>query len=121
VQKRVALARALASDPDLLLLDEPAGGLDTGELAELAKLIDSLRGSMAVMLVDHHMDLVSSVCDQLVVLDFGSVIASGPAPEVRQDPQVLEAYLGREAADTQAVAADGAPMPASERGGDARS
>ena len=97
VQKRVALARALASDPELLLLDEPAGGLDAGELSDLAKLLDSLRSSLAVMLVDHHMDLVTSVCDRLVVLDFGRVIASGVPSHVRQDERVLEAYLGREA------------------------
>ena len=103
VQKRVALARALVSDPDLLLLDEPAGGLSAGELSELAALIASLRASLAVMLVDHHMDLVTSVCDRVVVLDFGRVIASGAAPEVRQNPQVLDAYLGREAEHGEAV------------------
>jgi branched-chain amino acid transport system ATP-binding protein len=97
VQKRVALARALVGEPELLLLDEPAGGLDSTELSDLAKTITSLGSSIAVMLVDHHMDLVISVCDRVVVLDFGSVIASGVPPEVRRDPRVLEAYLGREA------------------------
>ena len=97
MQKRVALARALVSDPELLLLDEPAGGLDTTELSDLAKLIDSLGNEIAVMLVDHHMDLVTSVCDRVVVLDFGRVIASGIPPEVRADPRVLDAYLGEAA------------------------
>jgi branched-chain amino acid transport system ATP-binding protein len=107
VQKRVALARALASEPELLLLDEPAGGLDAEELSDLAKLLDSLRSSLAVMLVDHHMDLVTSVCDRIVVLDFGRVIASGAPSEVRQDEQVLEAYLGRDAvADEPAEGGD---------------
>jgi branched-chain amino acid transport system ATP-binding protein len=97
VQKQVALARALVSEPDLLMLDEPAGGLGAPEMTELASLIRSLGDDIAVMLVDHHMDLVTSVCHRVVVLDFGRVIASGSASEVQQNPAVLEAYLGREA------------------------
>jgi branched-chain amino acid transport system ATP-binding protein len=108
MQKRIALARALASEPDLLLLDEPAGGLDAGELSDLARLIDSIRHAIAVMVVDHHMDLVTSLCDRVVVLDFGRVIAAGVPPEVRQNPQVLDAYLGQAAGEeTDPVATNG--------------
>jgi branched-chain amino acid transport system ATP-binding protein len=108
VQKQVALARALVSEPDLLLLDEPAGGLSAREMSDLAKLIDSLGDEIAVILVDHHMDLVTSVCDRLTVLDFGRVIASGPPPEVQRNPAVLDAYLGREAELEPAAGAIGA-------------
>ena len=71
MQKRVALARALVGEPELLLLDEPAGGLGADDVRELGERIRALRGSMAVMLVEHRMDLVMSVCDRVVVLDFG--------------------------------------------------
>ncbi|HLN76457.1 MAG TPA: ABC transporter ATP-binding protein [Nocardioidaceae bacterium] len=96
IRKRVALARALVSDPELLLLDEPASGLSNDEMSELGELIRGLAGRMSVMLVEHHMDLVMSVCDHIVVLDFGKVIARGAPDEVRNDPSVLAAYLGNE-------------------------
>jgi branched-chain amino acid transport system ATP-binding protein len=97
VQKRVALARALATEPDLLLLDEPASGLGADEVAELADLIRTLTARMSVVLVEHHMDLVMDVCDRITVLDFGRVVAEGTPDEVRDDEAVIDAYLGEEA------------------------
>jgi len=95
LQKRVALARALVSEPRLLLLDEPASGLSEAETDELAHLIRELRGRMTVMLVEHHMDLVMAICDRIVVLDFGQVIATGTPGEIQGDQAVLDAYLGQ--------------------------
>jgi branched-chain amino acid transport system ATP-binding protein len=94
VRKKVALARALVGDPELVMLDEPASGLADDEMAELGRLLRGLTERMSVMLVEHHMDLVMSVCDDIAVLDFGKVIASGSPDQVRDDPAVLSAYLG---------------------------
>jgi branched-chain amino acid transport system ATP-binding protein len=108
VSKKVALARALVAKPRLLLLDEPASGLSPGDIAELGDLIRSLRGRMSVVLVEHRMDLVMAICDRIFVLDFGRLIASGSPDNVRRDPAVLEAYLGRDVSQAEAADARGA-------------
>jgi branched-chain amino acid transport system ATP-binding protein len=100
VRKRVALARALVSRPRLLMLDEPAGGLGSDDIDELVGLVGRLTnreaGACSVMLVEHHMDFVMRVCNEIVVLDFGRVIATGTPQQVRENPAVTEAYLGAE-------------------------
>jgi branched-chain amino acid transport system ATP-binding protein len=102
LRKRVAFARALAAKPRLLLLDEPAGGLSHEDIDSLADLVIGLSrradGGCSVLLVEHHMDFVMKVCDDIVVLDFGRVIATGSPREVQNNPMVAEAYLGAEVA-----------------------
>lgn len=102
IRKRVALARALVAEPDLLLLDEPASGLSDDDMSELMEIIGDLAGRMSVMLVEHHMDLVMKVCHDITVLDFGRVIATGDPDTVRADPGVQAAYLGNEVEATEA-------------------
>lgn len=92
--KRVSIARALISEPRILLLDEPAGGLGKEDIEWLGQFIKNIRRDCSVILVEHHMDVVMAVCERLYVLDFGEVIASGSAEKVRQDPAVIAAYLG---------------------------
>ena len=95
-QRKLEIARALATEPKLLLLDEPAAGMNPNETAELMNTIRFVREKfdMTILLIEHDMKLVSGICERLTVLNFGQVLTEGETGEVLNDPQVITAYLG---------------------------
>ncbi len=105
-QRKLELARALATEPRLLMLDEPVAGMNTAEKTELMRVIEGVRGrGYTIFLIEHDMRFVMGLCEHIAVLNFGRIISEGGPDHVRHDPQVIEAYLGRDEDETAAAGA----------------
>jgi len=98
-QRRVEIARALATEPRLLLLDEPAAGMNPGEIEALLELVQQIRQEfgLTIWIIEHQMRVIMNICERIKVIDFGETIAEGVPVEIQNNPQVIEAYLGQEA------------------------